>query len=90
MDTVKDFQTIDSRIRPERVDDEIIISGISGKFPNARNMAEFSHNLYNKVRQSRRNCQYSTVKTPLTPEKVKEPPHNPLGLIFPSRSIWSV
>lgn len=49
MDTAKDFQTIDARIRPECADDDIIISGISGKFPNARNMAEFSHNLYNKV-----------------------------------------
>lgn len=29
--------------------DEIVISGISGKFPNARNMAELSYNLYNKV-----------------------------------------
>lgn len=30
-------------------DDDIVISGISGKFPNANNMAEFSHSLYNKI-----------------------------------------
>lgn len=29
--------------------DEIVISGISGRFPNAENMQEFSFNLYNKV-----------------------------------------
>lgn len=29
--------------------EEIVISGISGRFPNSMNMAEFSHNLYNKV-----------------------------------------
>jgi fatty acid synthase len=31
------------------VDDEIVISGIAGRFPNSRNLREFSHNLYNKV-----------------------------------------
>lgn len=30
-------------------DEEIVISGIAGRFPNSRNMTEFSHNLYNKV-----------------------------------------
>lgn len=30
-------------------DDEIVISGISGRFPNANNMAEFSKSLFNKV-----------------------------------------
>lgn len=30
--------------------DVIVISGISGKFPNAENMAELSYKLYNKVR----------------------------------------
>lgn len=29
--------------------DEIVISGISGKFPKSKNMAEYAHNLYNKV-----------------------------------------
>lgn len=27
----------------------LVISGISGRFPNANNVQEFSHNLYNKV-----------------------------------------
>lgn len=30
--------------------DDIVISGISGKFPNSKNVEEFAHNLYNKVR----------------------------------------
>jgi fatty acid synthase, animal type len=29
--------------------DELVISGIAGRFPNSNNMAEFSHNLFNKV-----------------------------------------
>ena len=33
-------------INPE---DEIVISGISGRFPNSDNMHDFAHNLYNKV-----------------------------------------
>lgn len=30
-------------------ENEIVISGVSGKFPNSNNMEEFSHNLYNKI-----------------------------------------
>lgn len=29
--------------------DEIVVSGISGRFPNSANMQEFADNLYNKV-----------------------------------------
>lgn len=29
--------------------DDIVISGISGRFPNSRTMEEFSHNLYNMI-----------------------------------------
>lgn len=29
--------------------DEIVISGISGRFPNSYNIDHFSHNLYNKI-----------------------------------------
>lgn len=50
MKSSKGFQTVDARIWPESADDEIVISGISGKFPKARNMAEFEHKLYNKVK----------------------------------------
>lgn len=28
---------------------EIVISGIAGRFPNSNNMSEFSYNLYNKI-----------------------------------------
>lgn len=38
-----------SRVCPETPGDEIVISGIAGRFPNSHNMAEFEHNLYNKV-----------------------------------------
>lgn len=38
-----------SRIYPTTPDDEIVISGISGRFPSSANMNEFSYNLYNKV-----------------------------------------
>lgn len=37
------------RTHPITPDDEIVISGIAARFPNARNMNEFSYNLYNKV-----------------------------------------
>jgi fatty acid synthase len=30
-------------------EDQIVISGISGRFPNANNISEFSHKLYNKI-----------------------------------------
>lgn len=39
-----------SRIFPETEGDDIVISGISGKFPNCHNTAEYEYNLYNKVR----------------------------------------
>lgn len=29
--------------------DEIVISGIAGRFPNSNNVADFAHNLYNKI-----------------------------------------
>lgn len=35
-----------AKVDPE---DEIVISGISGRFPNSNNMADFAYNLYNKV-----------------------------------------
>lgn len=30
-------------------EDEIVISGVSGRFPNSDNFADFAHNLYNKI-----------------------------------------
>lgn len=47
--STKECKTVNARIRPESADDEIVISGISGKFPMAKNVHELSHNLYNKV-----------------------------------------
>ncbi|KAJ6632790.1 hypothetical protein Bhyg_15629, partial [Pseudolycoriella hygida] len=41
-------QKTSSRIFPSSPDDDIVISGISGKFPNAKNVDEFEHKLYNK------------------------------------------
>lgn len=38
-----------SRTHPSTADDEIVISGVSGKFPSCKNVEEFSYNLYNKV-----------------------------------------
>jgi fatty acid synthase, animal type len=32
--------------------DAIVVSGISGRFPNSNNIREFSHNLYNKIDMS--------------------------------------
>lgn len=29
--------------------DEIVIGGVAGRFPNSKDVAEFRHNLYNKV-----------------------------------------
>lgn len=38
-----------SRIFPETDGDQVVISGMAGKFPNSRNIAEYEYNLYNKV-----------------------------------------
>lgn len=43
-------RSIGARIWPQTPGDEIVISGISGKFPSSRNLTEFGHNLFNKVR----------------------------------------
>lgn len=42
-------KTVNARIWARTPDDEIVISGISGKFPSSKNVTEFAHNLYNKV-----------------------------------------
>lgn len=38
-----------NRVLIDDPEEQIIISGISGRFPNSNNMFEFEHNLYNKV-----------------------------------------
>lgn len=38
-----------SRTHPETEGDEIVISGMSGKFPNSDNINQYEYNLYNKV-----------------------------------------
>lgn len=45
-----------SRTHAATPGDEIVISGISGKFPNSENVEKFAENLYNKV--SKRKCSY--------------------------------
>lgn len=57
----RSVKTIAARIFAESPDDEIVISGISGKFPNSKNLTEFSHNLYNKVLFSDLFCIFSFV-----------------------------
>ena len=42
-------KTVDARIRPATPGDEIVISGVSGRFPSAKNVTEFAHKLFNKV-----------------------------------------
>lgn len=50
--TVMPELKLHSRIFPSTPDDDIVVSGISGKFPNSRNVEELGSNLYNKVRES--------------------------------------
>lgn len=38
-----------SRYYAQSEDDDIVISGIGGRFPNSMNLAELEHNLYNKI-----------------------------------------
>lgn len=42
-------QKLFSRVYPLKPEDEIVISGISGRFPSSSNMHDFANNLYNKV-----------------------------------------
>lgn len=49
---VKNKKMTSSRIHAPSPEDEIVISGISGKFPSAKNVSEFAEKLYNKVRNS--------------------------------------
>lgn len=39
-----------SRSYPDTDGDDIVISGMAGKFPNCRNVAEYEYKLYNKVK----------------------------------------
>jgi fatty acid synthase, animal type len=45
----KENQKLYSRVYPLTPEDEIVISGISGRFPNSKNISDFGDNLYNKV-----------------------------------------
>lgn len=38
-----------SRTHAASPEDEIVITGVAGKFPNSKNIEEFAHHLYNKV-----------------------------------------
>lgn len=37
------------RVFAENDDSEVVISGMSGRFPNSRNIADLDYHLYNKV-----------------------------------------
>lgn len=45
----KEQMKLFSRVYPLTPEDEIVISGISGRFPASNNMHDFAHNLYNKI-----------------------------------------
>lgn len=45
----KEQMKLFSRVYPLTPEDEIVISGISGRFPSSNNMHDFAHNLYNKI-----------------------------------------
>lgn len=55
-------RTLAARVRPATPGDEIVISGVSGKFPNARNVSEFAWKLFNKVRAQKENFFYFKKK----------------------------
>ncbi|XP_034485184.1 fatty acid synthase isoform X2 [Drosophila innubila] len=38
-----------SRSHPDTDGDDIVISGMAGKFPNSKNVSEYEYNLYNKI-----------------------------------------
>lgn len=44
------MKDVDSRVFAATPGDEIVISGISGKYPSAKNVSELAYKLYNKVR----------------------------------------
>lgn len=39
-----------SRVYPATDGDDVVISGMAGKFPNCHNIDEYEYKLYNKVR----------------------------------------
>lgn len=45
----REEQVLFSRAYPATPGDEIVISGVAGRFPNSPNVYEFAANLYNKV-----------------------------------------
>lgn len=43
------MRTKNMRVFAENDDSEVVISGMSGRFPNSRNIADLDYHLYNKV-----------------------------------------
>lgn len=43
------MSSIVKKLHERDEDNEIVISGVSGRFPNSNNMDEFAYNLYNKI-----------------------------------------
>lgn len=44
-----DNPAIEHRAKPPTPGEEIVISGIAGRFPNSDNVKEFGYNLFNKI-----------------------------------------
>lgn len=47
-----DNPNCEARIFARSADEEICITGMAGSFPSSRNVAEFEHNLWNKVKMT--------------------------------------
>lgn len=59
---LNESETKKFRIFASCADEEIVISGISGRFPSSDNVDEFSKNLYNKVSTSK-TAVYGVIKS---------------------------
>lgn len=78
-----------ARIFAQSSDDEICITGIAGKFPNSKNVAEFEYNLYNKVK-CLINCNlYNLTQVPFRLIWLMNP-HGGQTTMQKFRSAWAI
>lgn len=49
MSSMKSEKITPLLVKAVKPEDEIVITGISGRYPNSDNFHEFAHNLYNKI-----------------------------------------
>lgn len=52
-----------SRTHSASPGEDIVITGVSGKFPNSNNVEEFAHNLYNKVVHKMDQCRFNCINS---------------------------